>query len=63
LIGWCKFEGIYFVFSCPPTKTNKTPTHNAAHLQTLQAITQPKFAKELLFTDAPTNVYNFLKQL
>jgi hypothetical protein len=34
LIGWWKFDGIYFVFFFPPAKKVKeTPTHVAAYFQ------------------------------
>ena len=36
-------------------------THKTAHLQTAQADTQPKFAKEFFFTDAPDDYDNFDK--
>jgi len=65
MTGQCKFDGNLFCFFLPPTKKEeRNPTHKTAHLQTAQADTRSKFAKELfscLHTAINDDIYKIKK--
>jgi len=41
-------------------RQNEKPTHKTAHLQTAQADTQPKFAKELFSSNAHCSINSII---
>jgi len=55
LIGWWKFDGIYFVFFSPPKKKKGTPTHIAAHFQAHTSLrSAQRLVKELQYPNHTT---------
>jgi len=53
-------RGIYFVFYSPCIKTNKTPPHKTAHLQTSQVDPQTKVCKRAVFSQRIFRYYEHL---